>query len=102
LGRFLISGQKGEHQMREIVRSTQFKRDVKLAKKRGKDMAKLRELIQLLVGDEPLSPRYKDHPLSDEWKHYRDCHIEPDWLLIYKIDATDLYLIRTGTHSDLF
>jgi mRNA interferase YafQ len=47
-------------------------------------------------------PRYKDHPLGGEWKHFRDCHIEPDWLLIYKIDGEDLYLVRTGTHSDLF
>jgi len=88
--------------MREIVRSAQFKRDVKLAKKRGKDMAKLQEIILLLVEETPLPPRYKDHPLGGEWKHYRDSHIEPDWLLIYKIDGSDLYLVRTGTHADLF
>ena len=46
--------------------------------------------------------RYKDHLLSGEWSHCHDCHIEPDWLLIYKVDGADLYLIRTGTHSDLF
>ena len=73
--------------MREIVRSAQFKRDVKSAKKRGKDVAKLRELILLLVEDKPVPPRYKDHPLSGEWKHYRDSHIER---------------VRTGTHADLF
>ena len=88
--------------MREVIRSTQFKRDVKLAGKRGKDMAKLRELILLLVEDSPLPPRYRDHALGSAWKHHRDCHIEPDWLLVYKIDGNDLYLVRTGTHADLF
>ena len=88
--------------MRSLVRGAQFRRDVKLAERRGKDMSKLREVILLLAEGKPLPPRYKDHPLSGEWKHYRDCHIEPDWLLIYKIEGDDLYLVRTGTHSDLF
>jgi mRNA interferase YafQ len=60
----------------------QFRRDVKLGQKRGKDMAKLRELILLLVEGNPLPARYKDHPLGGDWSHHRDCHIEPDWLLI--------------------
>jgi len=88
--------------VREIIRNIQFKRDVRLAEKRGKDMGKLRELILLLAEETPLPPRYKDHPLSGEWKHHRDSHIEPDWLLLYKIDDNDLYLVRTGTHADLF
>ena len=88
--------------MREIIRSIQFKRDVKRPEKRGKDMTKLRDLILLLAGETPLPVRYKDHPLSGEWKHHRDCHIEPDWLLLYKIDDNDLYLVRTGSHADLF
>ncbi len=88
--------------MREIIRSVQFKRDVKLAQKRGKDMIKLRDLIRMPAGETPLPARYKDHPLSGDWKHHRDCHIEPDWLLLYKTDDTDLYLVRTGTHADLF
>jgi mRNA interferase YafQ len=88
--------------VRELIRSAQFKRDVKLAGKRGKDMAKLRELILLLIEASPLPPRYKDHVLGGEWKHHRDCHIEPDWLLLYKVDGNDLYLVRTGTHADLF
>jgi mRNA interferase YafQ len=75
---------------------------VKRAEKRGKDMTKLRDLILLLAGETPLPVRFKDHPLSGEWKHHRDCHIEPDWLLLYKIDANDLYLVRTGSHADLF
>jgi len=75
---------------------------VKLAKRRGKDLSKLRELILLLAEGQPLPQRYKDHPLAGDWKHFRDCHIEADWLLIYKIEGDDLYLVRTGTHSDLF
>jgi mRNA interferase YafQ len=88
--------------VRNLIRGAQFKRDVKLAERRGKDLAKLRELILLLVEGDPLPPRYKDHSLSGNWKHHRDCHIEPDWLLLYKIDGDDLHLVRTGTHSDLF
>jgi mRNA interferase YafQ len=88
--------------MREVIRTSQFKRDVKLAERRGKDMAKLRELILLLVEEKPLPSPYRDHALGGNWKHHRDCHIEPDWLLLYKIDGNDLYLVRTGTHTDLF
>ena len=88
--------------MREIVREGQFKRDVKLAEKRHKDLTKLRAVLLLLVEGTQLPSSYKDHALSGNWKHHRECHIEPDWLLIYKIDANDLYLIRTGTHADLF
>jgi len=88
--------------LRKVIGGAQFRRDVKLAERRGKDMAKLREIILLLAEGEPLPPRYKDHALGGEWNHYRDCHIEPDWLLIYKIDGNGLYPVRTGTHSDLF
>ena len=88
--------------MRSPIIGGQFRRDVKLAEKRGKDMAKLREIILLLVEGTPLPARYKDHPLAGDWKDCRDCHIEPDWLLIYKVDGDAVYLVRTGTHSDLF
>lgn len=88
--------------MLKPVTGAQFRRDVKLAQKRGKDMAKLRELTLLLMDRSTLPPRYKDHPLSGAWKSFRDCHIQPDWLLVYKIDGDDLHLVRTGTHSDLF
>ena len=88
--------------MRTPISGAQFRRDVKLAQKRGKDMAKLREVILQLVEGKPLPARYKDHPLGGEGNHHRDCHIEPDWLLIYKVDGDDLHLVRTGTHSDLF
>ena len=88
--------------MKNLIRGAQFRRDVKLAQRRGKDLSKLRELILLLAEGQPLPPRYKDHPLAGDWKHFRDCHIEPDWLLIYRVEGDDLYLVRTGTHSDLF
>ena len=88
--------------MRTLIRGAQFKRDVKLAGRRGKDLVKLRALILLLVAGDSLPTRYQDHALSGDWKHHRDCHIEPDWLLIYKIDGDDLHLVRTGTHADLF
>ena len=88
--------------MRNPVPGAQFRRDVKLAQKRGKDTAKLREVIRLLIAGQPLPARYKDHPLGGPWSQHRDCHIEPDWLLLYKVIGDDLYLVRTGTHSDLF
>jgi mRNA interferase YafQ len=88
--------------VRNLIGGAQFRRDVRLAKRRGKDMSKLRELITLLAEGTPLPPRCKDHSLRGEWKHHRDCHVEPDWLLIYKIDGDDLYLVRTGAHADLF
>jgi len=88
--------------LRTAISGTQFRRDLKLAKKRRKDTGKLSEIILLLIDGKPLPARYKDHQLSGEWSHYRECHIEPDWLLIYKLDGNDLYLVRTGTHSDLF
>lgn len=88
---------------REIAYSGKFKKDVKLAAKRHKDMAKLEELMKLLINDQlPLPPEYKDHPLQGDYKGFRDAHIEPDWLLIYRITDTDLEFYRTGTHSDLF
>ena len=88
--------------MRNVISVAQFRRDVKRAEKRGTDMSKLREAILLLAAGAPLPVRYKDHPLGGNWSHHRDCHIESDWLLIYKVDGHDLYLVRTGTHSDIF
>ena len=90
--------------VRHPVEGAQFRRDVKLARKRNKDMAKLRETILLLIEGSPLPPRYKDHPLGGDWKHFRDCHIEPDWVLIYTLteNGSHVRFERTGTHSDLF
>ena len=73
--------------MRVPVRSGQFRRDVRRAAKRGKDMSKLRELIQLLVAETRLPERYKDHPLRGNWRGYRDAHIEPDWLLFSTVSS---------------
>ncbi|WP_413466301.1 type II toxin-antitoxin system YafQ family toxin [Mesorhizobium sp. B2-1-1] len=70
--------------------------------KRGKDLAKLRELLGLLIAGLELPARYKDHPLKGDWKDYRDAHVEPDWLLIYRIADDELRLARTGFYSDLF
>ena len=84
------------------VRSAQFKRDVRRIEKRGKDLTKLRVLLASLIRQESLSSRYLDHPLRGIWKGYREAHLEPDWLLIYRTEGDDLLLVRTGSHSDLF
>jgi mRNA interferase YafQ len=88
--------------MRVPEYSTRFHRDVKLAQKRGKSMVKLRKLLELLIEDQPLPPRYRDHPLRNEWSSYRDAHIEPDWVLIYRVQGDVVRFERTGTHADLF
>ena len=88
--------------MRIPVRSSQFKRDVKKAEKRGKQMGKLRDLILLLIKKQPLPQAYLDHPLKGSWKGHRGAHVEPDWILAYRIDGNDLHLTRTGTHADLY
>jgi len=84
----------------------QFKRDYKLAVKQGCDPKKLETVITLLCNEEPLPSSYRDHALTNSrsYKGLRECHIEPDWLLIYKVekDVLILKLIRTGSHSDLF
>ena len=84
------------------VRSTQFKRDVRRTGRRGKDLAKLRVLLASLIRQEPLFERYLDHPLRGNWKDCREAHIEPDWLLIYRVIGDQLHLVRTGSHADLF
>jgi mRNA interferase YafQ len=82
--------------------TTQFKKDYKRIKKQNKNLSKLRTVIEKLVEGQVLEPKYRDHQLSGNWHGHRDCHIEPDWVLIYKITDDDLYLERTGAHSDLF
>lgn len=84
------------------VQSTQFKKDVKKARKRGKDLGKLKALLSLLIHRAELPVAYQDHPLRGNWKGYRDAHIEPDWLLLYRVVGDELQLARTGTHADLF
>lgn len=84
------------------VRSTQFKRDVKRARKQGKDLTKLRTVLAALIQQEPLGVQQCDHPLRGIWKGYRETHIESDWLLIYRVEGNELHLVRIGSHSDLF
>ena len=88
--------------MKKITIGSRFRKDVKLAQRRGMDMSKLRALIEMLAGGKPLPERCRDHPLKGEFASFRDCHIEPDWLLIYATTKEDLKLVRTGTHGDLF
>lgn len=88
--------------MRSASYSGQFKRDVNLAAKRGKDMGKLRNVIALLLSGQPLPRELGDHPLKGEWKPSHDLHIEPDWVLIYCVDGETVRFERTGTHADLF
>ena len=88
----------------EIKFTTQFKKDLKLAKKQGKNTDKLFEVIEQLANGESLDPKYRDHDLTGNYRGCRECHIDPDWLLIYEIigDVLVLMLYRLGTHSELF
>ena len=90
--------------MLTLKTTTQFRRDYKLAKKRGLDLNLLQGVIDLLLAERPLDPRHRDHALTGNYAGFRECHIQPDWLLIYAIDGNQLVLTasRTGTHSDLF
>ncbi len=82
--------------------TSRFLKDLKLAKKRGYDIDKLEAIVDLLQAQTPLPPKNKDHTLIGEWNHHRECHLQPDWLLIYRVEAAFLILERTGTHADLF
>jgi mRNA interferase YafQ len=90
--------------VRTFSRTGQFKKDVKRTERRGKDLTKLKALLDLLIEEESLPPGYKDHPLRGEFAGSRDCHVEPDWILIYTLTekGTHVRFERTGTHSDLF
>lgn len=86
----------------KVTQTTQFKKDVKKLRKRGKDLGKLTNVLELLVSGADLPDRLRDHSLTGNWAGWRDCHIEPDWLLIYKPLSDELILGRSGSHSDLF
>ncbi len=90
--------------MYEIVPSNQFRKDLKLAAKRGYNMDTIKDVITRLANGETLDAKHRDHLLTGNYGGYRECHIEPDWLLVYQIDNGQLilFLVRTGTHSDLF
>lgn len=90
--------------MLDIVSSNRFKKDLKLAIKRGYNIELLNEVVSKIAVQEKLDEKYKDHALSGEYSNFRECHITPDWLLVYQVIENELilFLSRTGTHSDLF
>ena len=90
--------------MLNIVSSNRFKKDLKIAIRRGYNISLLEEVVNKLAMGEILEKKYRDHELSGDFKGLRECHITPDWLLVYQIVDSELvlYLSRTGTHSDLF
>lgn len=88
--------------MFKLIYTKSFEKDIKIAVKKGKDLGKLKKLIELLSTKSPLPIKYRDHSLIGNFIGRRECHIEPDWLLIYKINKDSIIFERTGTHSDLF
>ena len=88
--------------MLEPIYKTKFKRDLKLVTKRGKSIEKLKTVIRQLIEEKPLEPKYNDHPLKGNYVDTRECHIEPDWLLVYMIKSDSITFVRTGSHADLF
>ncbi|MBU1086528.1 MAG: type II toxin-antitoxin system YafQ family toxin [Candidatus Omnitrophica bacterium] len=84
------------------IYSNQFKKDIKRQNKRGKDSKKIKEIIRQLIEGKKLAEKNRDHNLSGSYSDCRECHIEPDWLLIYSIEGNKIYFFRTGTHSNLF
>ena len=86
----------------KLSQTTQFKKDIKRQVRQGKDQKKLVAVVNILLDGGALPTKHLDHALKGYWKGRRDCHIEPDWILIYRISDDELRLERTGTHSDLF
>ncbi len=80
----------------------QFRRDRRLAAKRWKDLVKLDDIMTQLAVEDPLPTRHRPHPLGGPWDGHWECHIEPDWLLLWYVTDTDIVFVRTGTHADLF
>ena len=88
--------------MKAVRRTSGFKRDVKRMQRQGRELEKLKRVLETLVKGEPLAERYRDHVLVGQYKGTRECHMGPDWLLIYELAETEIVLIMTGSHSDLF
>jgi mRNA interferase YafQ len=88
--------------MKTVRRTSQFKRDVKRMERRGKDFAIFKEIVRNLITEQALDPKFRDHALLGHYAGTRECHIEPDWLLVYELTLNEIVLIRTGTHTDLF
>ena len=81
--------------------TTAFRKDIQRLAARGRDIVKILQPLILLLNNQPLPPQYQDHSLRGKWAGYRDFHVEPDWVVIYKIDGDFLVLMRSGTHSDI-
>ena len=88
--------------MRIVRRTSQFKKDAKRVQKQGKSLDAMKEVLRQLINDEPLSDKHRDHNLIGNYLGARECHLEPDWLLIYELTEDELILVRTGSHSELF
>ncbi|MET0154737.1 MAG: type II toxin-antitoxin system YafQ family toxin [Rickettsiales bacterium] len=88
--------------MLHIYETSQFKKDSKRVVKQGKSYDELIDAIEILAAPSPLSAKYRDHALSGNWQGYRECHVRPDWLLIYAVQGDTLFLARTGSHAELF
>ena len=85
-----------------LLTTKRFEKDLKRGRKRGKNLHKLWTVVERLLSHQPLGPRYRQHRLAGDWSHCWECHIEPDWLLVWQQEDDTLILIRTGTHADLF
>ncbi len=88
--------------MLKLITTNQFKKDLKKVSKRGKNIDKLETVVNILQSGKNLEARYRNHQLTGNWLPCWECHVESDWLLIYQRSQTELILVRTGTHSDLF
>ena len=85
-----------------LLTTTAFEKDLRRFEKQGKDLDKLEEVVNLLQTQQPLPPRCRPHGLRGNWSGHWDCHVKPDWLLLYKVTETELILVRTGSHAELF
>ena len=88
--------------MRTVRRTSQFKKDVERMKRRGKDLSRLKEVLGKIISGQQPEAKYRDHVLVGQYQGTRECHIKSDWLLIYELAQSEVVLIRTGTHADLF
>ena len=102
MSKSFLDGLDNECTKYDLAVTAQFRKDYKLAKKRGLKMEALAEIVTLLAKGEALPEKNRDHSLSGNWIGHRECHVLPDWLLIYRQTDTELYLVATGTHPDLF
>lgn len=88
--------------MKELVLTNQFKRDLKLCRRRGWDIDRLSAVLRILAAGDPLPPKNRDHALVGNWGGCWECHVAPDWLLVYEATQSEVRLARTGTHADIF